>query len=132
METEWSNKPTLVLALAAPGIGPDLSLLSSLVLVRKAAESLWVPHRVDAPLRIGFVRELPDKIYPFTSNRGEAIALIAGRWNDQPAPPPDPEALGRAAQLIEEVTLRWARQHSGSTGQPWDDRNASRSSQNPG
>jgi hypothetical protein len=132
MESEWSRKPTLIFALAAPGIGQELTLISTVDLVREAAESLWVPHRFEAMFRFSPRRGIPEKVYPLLSGSGEQVVLIAGKWNDESSPDLDPQTLSRTAQLVEEVALRWGKQHREVTRHENDDRSPSRSLQNPG
>jgi hypothetical protein len=125
MGNEWPGKPTLVIALAAPGAGEEL-LIPDHDLVKQAAESLWVPHRLAGPA------DGPGDVWPWYSERGAEVVFIGGRWDGEPPSSVNPEALARASQLFSEVALRWAKRDHATSAQRAADLNASRSSQNPG
>ena len=124
---EPSDKPTLLLTLDAPGIGKELLIHGDGRLVLDAAESLWVPHRVPTLRESRRVSLLPLRV-------AESEVWLGGSASHDGPQKVDLEALARAAQLVEEVVLRWGKRHSGATeaDQPADERTDSRSFQKPG
>jgi hypothetical protein len=122
---EWTRKPTLLLSLDAPGIGKELLIHEDVRFVAEAAESLWVPYRA-ATFRQS--RQVPRL---FTGVADSEVWMGGSASHEGPRQV-DLEALARAAQLIEEVVLRWGKRQSGSTDHPADERTASRSFQKPG
>jgi hypothetical protein len=127
LANESLGKPTLVLTLDAPGIGKELLIHDDGRLVLDAALSLWVPHRVPTFRESRRVPRLPSRV-------AESEVWLGGMARHEGPQVVDLEALARAAQLVEEVVLRWGKRHSGSTetDQPADERTASRSFQKPG
>lgn len=87
----WNDRPTLVITLEAPGVGPSLGLFGpQRDLAMSAARDLWLPAVEIA---------------------GGALVLRSGfgigAANDTAVI--QPATLAAAAQLIEEVTLRWSK-----------------------
>jgi hypothetical protein len=121
----WPRKPTLLLTLNAPGIGKELLIRDDGRLVLDAAESLWIPHRLPSFRESRRMPRLPLRV-------AESEVWLGGSAAEDGPQVVDLEALARAAQLVEEVVLRWGKRHSGSTYQPPDARTASRSFQKPG
>ncbi len=113
LESEWPRKHSLLLLLFAPGSEAGAPSSDSVVriaalfgpgevLAKKAAESLWIPHRSD-------YWALPS-LWPFDKlEADEAIALIGSDLRDEPIAQVSPESLQRAAQLATEIALRWAK-----------------------
>jgi hypothetical protein len=124
---ESPAKPTLLLTLDAAGIGKELLIRDDGRLVLDAAESLWVPHRVPTFRESRRVPRLPMGV-------ADSEVWLGGSASRDGQQVVDLEALARAAQLVEEVVLRWGKRHSGSpqTDQQADERIASRSFQKPG
>jgi hypothetical protein len=120
---EWPLRPTLMLSVLAPGAGGEL-IIAGTELVRLAADALWIPHREAVP------GEIPAVVYPLDGEAETAVVAGAG-WNE-PHDRLDPEALGRTAQLLTEVALRWARLHATPETHPAGGRNDARSPQKPG
>jgi hypothetical protein len=125
LRNQWPKKPTLVLTVTAPGIGKELLIHDDGRFVLDAAESLWVPYRVPTFRESQHVPHFPIRV-------AESEVWIGGSATNDGPRVVDLEALARAAQLVEEVVLRWGKRHSGSTGHPTDARTASRSFQKPG
>jgi hypothetical protein len=114
-------RPTLIIHLDAPGLGPDVRLVGrarALSLARAAARDLWIPHRASSWIGTALGHQ------PF-QGRGLAGVSLCG---DRRASRIDPAALAAAAQLATEIALRWARRER-ETAQ---DESAARSSQNSG
>ncbi|MBV8232482.1 MAG: hypothetical protein JO329_21070 [Planctomycetaceae bacterium] len=115
--------PTLLVLLDAPGVGPDLFVVGrgpAARLAEAAARDLWVPHR---RWRSGAL----DRQVPRVLRRaGLACVALSGTHGDRPI---DPALLAAAAQLVDEVALRWARRAAPATAQG---ASPVRSSQNPG
>jgi hypothetical protein len=124
---EPSDKPTLLLTLDAPGIGKELLIQEDGRLVWDAAESLWVPHRVPTFRESRRMSLLPLRV-------ADSEVWLGGSASHDGPQVLDLEALARAAQLVEEVVLRWGKRQSSPTeaNQPADERTASRSLQKPG
>ena len=108
------GKPTLVIGLFAPGVGPEVEIIGrgkGLELAVEAARSLWIPYR-----RIrSTARE--DKLVAhwfWQRKRGHAVNL-GGKPADQPI---DSEALKRVADLVVELALRWGKSTSGPGDSP--------------
>jgi hypothetical protein len=111
-------RPTLVVGLDAPGVGPAFTIAgrgSAARLAREAAHDLWVPFRAARWSR----NALGNRRY---RRPGWACFTLCGARVDRPA---DPAMIAAAAQLVTEVALRWAKLHQAP-------RSAARSSQNPG
>jgi hypothetical protein len=122
---EWGAKPTLHVIVDAPGVGNELLIQSHGRFVRDAAESLWVPHRLPSK------REVEERVWYFPYAEPERLVWLGGSESGQNAPAANPEVLCRAASLIAEIALRWGKLDDHRRHQS-DDRNASRSLQNPG
>ena len=105
---EWPRKPRLLLTLNAPGIGKELLIHDDGRLVLDAAESLWVPYRLPIFRESRRVPRLPLRV-------AESEVWLGGSATDDGPQVVDLEALARAAQLVEEVVLRWGKRHSGLT-----------------
>ena len=103
---EWPRKPSLLLTLNAPGIGKELLIHEDGRFVLEAAESLWVPHRLPSVRESRRVPRLPLRV-------AESEVWLGGSATDDGPQVVDLEALARAAQLVEEVVLRWGKRHSG-------------------
>lgn len=104
-----SGRPTLVVNLDAPGLGPRLVFVGSkpgLALANKAAKGLWLPRRVSR-------RRWESPFIRLFTGPGLAYVSVRG---DQRSAPVDPAVLNATAQLVIEMALRWARQ-SGSAGE---------------
>ena len=121
----WSGKPTLLVALDAPGTGNELLIHEDRRFVRDAAESLWIPYRVPTFRESRRVPRLPLRV-------AKLEVWLGGSASHDGPQVVDLEALARAAQLVEEVVLRWGKRHGASSDQPGDERTASRSFQKPG
>lgn len=97
LSRSWSDKPTLVLNLQAPGLGTQVVLGGTDLAVRlaeRAARDLWLPHR-----RAG-------RPFPFPSALGRQIVGL--RLTSRPdADSIESATLAAAAQLVLELTLRW-------------------------
>ncbi len=95
-----SVPPTLTILLTSPALGTTLRLGGTPTvrdLALQAARDLWVPHE-PAPGRSP-PRGADHPASPFV--------VVAGRPGGEA--PIDPATLGRAAQLVVEVALRWSR-----------------------
>ncbi|AGA29807.1 M28 family peptidase [Singulisphaera acidiphila] len=117
----WPPKPTLVINLDSPGLGPEIRLLGTgkaLEVARGAAKDLWIPCRVK---RRAFCC-LDHR--PFILNRIPAISLAGDRKGTRI----EPANLAATVQLATEIALRWAR----LTAQPSQVESLPRSSQKPG
>jgi hypothetical protein len=125
---DWPRKPTLIISLAAPGLGSTLLIedFEAEGLVTRAAKNLWIPHRRAR------ASELPGKLWPLRGVTEGKVVWLAGDWFDEPRPQVDPDALARTAQLIDEVALLWAKGHPVHSSHGAEERTPSRSSQNPG
>lgn len=104
LERAWSDRPTLVVNLEAPGVGDELMVVGPgepVRLASEAATSLWVPHARS--------RFAPGAL------EHEAFRGIPGLTLTGPrgAEPVRPGLLAAAGQLAGEVALRWARHHAG-------------------
>jgi hypothetical protein len=95
----WSDKPTLLVNLEAPGVGTRLVVVGAgepRALARAAAADLWLPHRAArraaGPLDHESLPEVP------------ALSLTGQR----DAPAANPGLLAATAQLTLETALRWA------------------------
>jgi hypothetical protein len=106
---EWPAKPTLIVDWLAPGIGPGLALVEqgTETLADTAAKDLWIPHRSIHRALLG------RQHWPLGRHGPAYIGLVGDGVNAHSAPVDsfsiDADALGRAAQLATEVTLRWAK-----------------------
>lgn len=102
----WPRKPTLVVNLDAPGLGPALLLDGqgeALRLALAAARDLWLPHRA-ADLRA----------VPLDHRACAAAGLPAiGIVGDLDATAIDRPLLAAAGQLAVELALRWSRRAEG-------------------
>jgi hypothetical protein len=104
---EFRARPTLVIDWIAPGIGRGLTLAEQGTgqLAARAAADLWIPHRVAHRAAVGRTHWPLGRHGPgYVGMIGDGISARAKR-----AAAPEPDALGRAAQLATEVALRWAR-----------------------
>jgi hypothetical protein len=118
---QWPAKPTLVIHLDAPGLGPVVRLGGrgeALSLAATAAEDLWLPHRISS--RIPTVPGLR----PFARLGLPGVGL----GGDRRATRIEPALLAATAHLAIEIALRWARQHREAA----QDDSLARSSQKPG
>lgn len=124
----WPPKPTLIVALAAPGLGRELLIRDSTPdqLVMESARKLWIPHHHAK------ASEIPKVIRPLGGITHSELVWIEGAWFEDPPPSLDLDALARTIQLIEEAALVWARRHARPPDASAPDLNASRSAQNPG
>lgn len=98
----WPVKPTLVINLDAPGLGPDLKLLGTgkaLELAQTAAKDLWIPYHV----KRGMFCCLDHRA--FELNRIPAISLAGDRKGTRI----EASKLAAAGQLATEIAMRWAR-----------------------
>jgi hypothetical protein len=125
LATELAKRPgerpaTLVIELAAPGVGDKLIIAArgpALRLAGKAARDLWIPHR--ATWR-GAGLFLP------TFSEFDLLGVsLRGSRSDGPI---NPALLAASAQLMTEIALRWAKQGR----PPSQPESLARSSQNPG
>ncbi|MGC8640732.1 MAG: hypothetical protein ACP5XB_12745 [Isosphaeraceae bacterium] len=125
---KWPPKPTLIISLAAPGLGRKLLIRDSSDdgVVVQAAGKLWIPHQWAK------TSEIPTRIKPLSGVAHGKVVWIEGAWFEDPLPDLDAGALARTAQLIDEVALLWAKHHAPPASEEVADRTASRSSQNPG
>jgi len=117
----WPNKPTLVINLDSPGLGPEIHLIGQgrgLEVARAAAKDLWIPHRVSRWSMAALDHR------PFQFHRIPAVSLT-GRANGTQI---ESAGLAAAAQLTTEMALRWARPET----QRGQGASLPRSSQNPG
>ncbi|HEX8199836.1 MAG TPA: aminopeptidase [Isosphaeraceae bacterium] len=117
----WPAKPTLVIHLDAPGLGPTLRLVGrarTLSLAQEAARDLWIPHRASSWIGRSLGHE------PFRGRETWGVSLCGERRVARI----DPAALAAAAQLATEIALRWARQRRAAD----QDESRARSSQKPG
>jgi hypothetical protein len=109
---EWTEKPTLLVVILAPGVGQELTIYgrpkSLLRMVSEAAESLWIPVRT-VGRRAG---ALIGRGWPIPSKFCNHIVLTGASYRDEKPPPVDPAALARAAQLASEIALRWVKQQN--------------------
>lgn len=116
---DWPPKPTLVVGLWSPGLGPPFDLATNSLegydVMQSAAEDLWIPHQ-DADGR---------DLWPFGTGDPDFVAVVGASGRATVTP----ESLTLVAQLVTEVALRWARRMA--TAQEPDPSRA-RSSQNPG
>jgi hypothetical protein len=124
LTTEWPRMPTFLITLVSPGISKALLIHENGRFVTEAAKSLWVPCRIPT------ARE--SWRLPLLSVPAAESEVWIGGFGDNESHAVDFDALARAAQLVEEVVLRWGKRHMGAIGQPPADRNASRSFQKPG
>lgn len=118
---EEPYRPTLVINVDAPGVGPELILVGTgegLDVARDAARDLWIPHRV---ARWSWQ---PLDHRPFHLSGIASLSLVGQRKGSRI----HEAGLAATAQLVTEMALRWARRQSKA---PQDD-NLARSSQNPG
>ena len=112
IQQEWTEKPTLLLVVLAPGVGKDVTICgrpkSLLRQAGEAAKSLWIP--------VLTVRAQPGfpmgQFWPVPSKSCDHLVLTGASYRDEKPPPVDPDALGRAAQLASEIALRWVRRQS--------------------
>ena len=129
VQREWADKPTLLVVVHRPGIGPELLIGGRRMrpLAEAAARDLWIPHRT--------VASNPFSAFPFSwpfqDSLEDYVAVLSGEHSGANDVQLDAGALDRAAQLCTEIALRWARQHQDPRS-PEEDRTASRSSQNTG
>jgi hypothetical protein len=96
-------KPTLVINLDSPGLGPELRLVGTgrgLEVARGAAKDLWIPHRVSRS------RFCVLDHRPFQLNEIPAVSLCGDRDGARI----EPATLAATAQLVTEIALRWARE----------------------
>jgi hypothetical protein len=96
------GRPTLVIKLRAPGVGPQLVIAGrgpARRLAEAAARDLWLPHQASRRT-FGL---LPSSL------RGAGMHCVAlcGRGDDSPI---NPALLAATAQLATELALRWAKQ----------------------
>jgi hypothetical protein len=120
----WPCKPTLLIGLRSPGLGPPFELWSSGfepgLSLESAAEALWIPHtRASRSL----VRR---SLWPFGTDAPEFAAIVGAG-----SPHVRPESLALASQLATEFALRWAK-HQASAASQAGGETLARSSQNPG
>jgi hypothetical protein len=125
-----SGIPTLVVSLFAPGAGRELIVIGgrNQELASEAARSLWIPTiSARSPA-------LDRRLWPASTVEAfpDHVALIGSGLEMAVPPPPDAEALRRAAQLVAEIALRWAKQMADHPGDETDSRSEARSSQKPG
>lgn len=130
IETESSAKPTLLVTVYGPGIGPELVIDARRhrAFVEAAARDLWIPLRTRSvnPLSsLGFFQAFRDR-------NEDDVRISGSRPGGETVTELDGGALDRTAQLCTEIALRWARQQSQEPRAPGEDRTASRSSQKPG
>jgi len=96
-----SAPPTLTILLTNPALGTTLRLGGTPAvrdLALQAARDLWVPHE-----------PAPGRSPPRgTGDPAAPSVTLAGRPGDEA--PIDPATLGRAAQLVVEVALRWSKE----------------------
>ncbi len=108
-EDAWRTRPTLLIMILAPGVGPTLAIQgqprSMLGRATEAAESLWLPAQ---PLSWRLRMRL-GRLWP-ASTKGLDQVVLAGSLSGADEDAFNQEALGRAAQLATEIALRWARQ----------------------
>lgn len=125
IQNEWPPKPTLIVGVWSPGRSTTLTLVSRDLteLATEAASSLWIPHRVDASL------DAMTDLFFYSQVPGVALLGIIGVPTGKFVEPVDPDALGRAAQLAQEVAARWAREAAKAQAEGFA---PSRSPQNPG
>ncbi|SIN97013.1 Peptidase family M28 [Singulisphaera sp. GP187] len=117
----WPPKPTLVINLDSPGLGPTVRLLGKgkgLEVARGAAKDLWIPYQVSQRAFCCLDHR------PFALNRIPAISLAGDRKGTRI----EPACLAATVQLATEVAMRWARQEA----QPPQVASVPRSSQKPG
>ena len=98
----WPPKPTLVINLDSPGLGPEVKLHGTgkgLEVARGAAKDLWIPYQV----KRGAFCCLDHR--PFELNRIPAISLAGDRKGTRI----EPANLAATVQLTTEIALRWAR-----------------------
>jgi hypothetical protein len=96
-------QPTLVINLDSPGLGPELWLVGTgrgLEVAQGAAKDLWIPHRVSRS------RFCVLDHRPFQLNEIPAVSLCGDRNGTRI----EPATLAATAQLVTEITLRWARE----------------------
>jgi hypothetical protein len=98
----WSDKPTLVVSLESPGLGPELRIVGqgeARALAEAAARDLWLPWRpgrsAEASVQEGLLHAA-----------GVTVIHIEG---DRDAHTVDPPMLAASAQLATEIALRWAK-----------------------
>ncbi len=116
------SKPTLLLLLDSPGVGPDLIVVGrgpATRLAETAARDLWVPHR--RARSSGFERQIPCAL----RRAGLVCFGLSGVHGNRPI---DPALLAATAQLVTEIALRWAKPSAASA----QGASVARSSQNPG
>jgi hypothetical protein len=98
----WTDKPTLVLNLEAPGVGRELLLAGSgeaRALAETAARDLWLPWR-----RAGWTAApLDHRVFAWAGL--PAVSLVG----ELDAAQVEPASLAAAGQLATELALRWAR-----------------------
>jgi hypothetical protein len=102
----WPPKPTLVIGIWSPGLGPPFYLtangLEGYETLEPAAESLWIPYRWASGPSVS-------DLWPFGAGAPDFLALM-GRPDASTDPVIRPESLGLAAQLATEIALRWTKQ----------------------
>lgn len=117
-------RPTLVINIDAPGLGPEVILVGKgvgLDVARQAAADLWIPHRVSRwPIR-------PLDHRPFNLCQIPGVSLVGDRCGGRI----HQASLAATAQLATEIALRWARRQSAPAESQLGESRA-RSSQNPG
>jgi hypothetical protein len=135
IQARWPAKPTLVVNLEAPGVGPLLVLSGepqAVGILAGAAQSLWMPYQVVRPMS-----RYPRGHHPFARAGLTAVSVFSQQRSEPPFVgqlwwlPRDavvePATLAETAQLVTEFALRWARQQTQEGGD-----SAARSSQKPG
>lgn len=107
---EWTEKPTLVVVVLAPGVGQKLTLRGRpkalLRLATEAAKNLWIPVQT-AVTPVGIFLGLS---WPVAYRFRDHVVLTGAEYRNAKPPPVDPAALARAAQLASEIALRWGKQ----------------------
>lgn len=106
------TRPTLAIRLDAPGVGPSLTVEADrnvYPIAEASARDLWLPHRA---------RRVVPGFRPFRTS----LVRVRGRHDDSPI---EPAVLAAAAQLVNEIALRWVKSADQRAS-------AARSSQKPG
>jgi len=99
--------PTLTIELVNPGLGAKISLggtADERAAAREAARDLWMPHLAKS-------RGLTP--LPFRATPPPTLIVEGVR---EPRTLDDPAALGRAAQFVIEIALRWGKRQATEAG----------------